>query len=124
MTPKAFLIACGWVVGAGGQYYFPSDGHPHLHLGTTGVGMEIGDIGSNVSYLNKRAAYTALVPKIRFIAISSGTRAVNFIQDALPTIHIGSAAAKLREVCGNEAERTVSIGYELDYLLRAYGRTL
>ncbi len=124
MTPRQFLEACGWDRGSGGQYYFPSDGHPHLHLGTTGVGMEIGDIGNNVSYANKKAAYLALKPKISFVAISNGQAGRNFVTDGAATVAINNAANTLREVCGNESPRTVSIGYELDYIMKAYGFSL
>jgi len=125
MTPRQFLEACGWARGAGGQYYFPSDGYPHLHLGTTGVGMELGDIGNNVTQANKKAAYTALKPKIDFVAISNGAGGGrNFVTAGRETVLIKSAATNLRQVCGDETSRTVGIGYELAYILNTYGFTL
>lgn len=30
------LERAGWKKGSGGQYYWPADGHPHLHLGKGG----------------------------------------------------------------------------------------
>ena len=120
MTPRQFLEACEWGRRAGGQYYYPAHGHPHLHLGTDGVGMESGNIGDMSTRANKMAGWQNLTPKIRFVAISNGNNGRNFIENGRPTHRVNDPKSHITQVAGDD-ERAAEIAYELEYILRAYG---
>lgn len=120
MTPREFLERCGWQQGVGGQFYFPADGYPHLHLGTTGIGLQAGNVGNNATQQNKRAAWNEMRRLILFVAVSNGTHGRNFIDGGAATFRVSDPQRHVIDIAGDD-ERTTDIVLELDYILRAYG---
>lgn len=125
MTPRQFLESCGWSSGGSGNYYYPRDGYPHLHLGTIGVGMESGDIGNSATYVGRRAAWANLRARglISFVAISNGGQSAgrNFISNGNVTSLAGSPIKHILAVAGGDGPRSAEMGYQLEHILRAYG---